>query len=323
MKAIYYTQYGSPDVLQLRDVPTPTPKDDEVLIRVHAAAANAYDWHIMRADPFLARLAKGLFSPKNKIPGADVAGVVDAVGRSVTQFQPGDAVYGDMAGAKDGAFAEYVCAPERLLAPKPANLSFEEAASVPMAAVTALQALRDVGKVQPGQQVLINGASGGVGTFAVQIAKALGAEVTAVCSTNKVALAQKLGADHVIDYKKVDFTHSGETYDVILGVGGYKPLKAYLAALKPGGIYVMVGGTNKQIFDALLFGAFMARGGKRIAQITAKPNRADLVYMNELLEAGKVKPVIDRCYPLHETANAIRYLEEGHAKGKVVITVVE
>ncbi|MBI1299440.1 zinc-binding dehydrogenase [bacterium] len=323
MKAIYYTQYGPPEVLCLQEVDKPTPKDDEVLIRVHAASLNAYDWHIMRADPFLARLGKGLFGPKNKIPGADVAGLVEAVGRNVTQHQPGDAVYGDMSGANDGAFAEYVCAPASLMAPKPQNLSFAEAASVPMAALTALQALRDVCKVQPGQQVLVNGASGGVGTFAVQIAKALGVEVTAVCSTSKVELTRKLGADQVIDYKKEDFTQSDKTYDAILGVGGYKPLKAYTAALKPGGIYAMVGGTNKQIFDALLFGAFMARDGKKIAQVMAKPNQADLVYLNELFEAGKVKPVIDRCYPLHETADAIRYLEEGHPKGKIVITVVE
>ena len=322
MKAIYYTQYGSPDVLSLQEVDKPTPKDDEVLIRVHAASLNAYDWHIMRADPFLARLAKGLFGPKNKIPGADVAGVVETVGKNVTQFQPGDAVYGDMAGANDGAFAEYVCAPERLVAPKPQNLSFAEAAAVPMAAVTALQYLRDVCKVQPGQQVLINGASGGVGTFAVQIAKVLGAEVTAVCSTTKVDLSHKLGADHVIDYKKEDFTQRSQKYDVILGIGGYTPLKGYVAALKPGGIYAMVGGTNKQIFDALLFGSFMAKDGKKIMQATASPNQADLVHLNGLFEAGKVKPVIDRCYPLHETADAIRYLEEGHPKGKIVITVV-
>ncbi|MCB0114009.1 MAG: NAD(P)-dependent alcohol dehydrogenase [Caldilineaceae bacterium] len=323
MKAIYYTEYGSPDVLQLRDVPTPTPKDDEVLIRVHAAALNAYDWHIMRADPFLARLARGLFRPKNNIPGADVAGVVEAVGKNVTGFQPGDAVYADMAGAADGAFAEYVCAPLRLVAPKPTNLSFEEAAGVPMAAVTALQALRDTCQVKPGQQVLINGASGGVGTFAVQIAKLLGVEVTAVCSTNKVTLTRKLGADHVIDYKHEDFTKLDKRYDVILGIGGYVPLKQYVNTLKPGGIYAMVGGTNRQIFEALLLGAFMARDGKKIAQTTAKPNAADLVYLNEHIEAGKIKPVIDRCYPLAETADAMRYLEEGHAKGKIVIKVVD
>jgi NADPH:quinone reductase-like Zn-dependent oxidoreductase len=323
LKAIVYTQYGSPDVLSLQEVAKPTPKDNEVLIRVHAAAANAYDWHIMRADPFLARLAKGLFRPKNTIPGADVAGVVEAVGQNVTQFKAGDAVYGDMSASGDGAFAEYVTVQERFIAPKPAHLSFEEAAAVSMAAVTALQYLRDVCNVQPGQTMLINGASGGVGTFAVQIAKALGANVTAVCSTSKVELSRKLGADHVIDYKKEDFTQSNKQYDVILGIGGYTPLKAYVAALKPGGIYAMIGGTNKQIFETLLLGPFMARDGKKLVQTTAKPNQADLVYLNGLMEAGKVKPVIDRCYPLHETANAIRYLEEGHARGKIVITVVE
>jgi NADPH:quinone reductase-like Zn-dependent oxidoreductase len=239
MKAIYYTQYGPPDVLSLQEVAKPTPKDDEVLIKIHAAAANAYDWHIMRADPFLARLDRGLFKPKNNIPGADFAGVVESVGKNVTDFQPGDEVYGDLSPCGDGAFAEYAVAPEKVIAPKPANLSFTQAAAVPMAALTALQALRNVAKVQAGQRVLINGASGGVGTFAVQIAKVLGAEVTAVCSTAKVEMVRALGADHVIDYKKDDFTQGIQRYDVILAVNGYHPLSAYRRVLKPQGIYVM------------------------------------------------------------------------------------
>ena len=323
MKAMYYTQYGSPDVLTYQEVATPTPADDEILIQVHAAALNAYDWHILRADPFLARFSRGLFKPTNSIPGADVAGVVAAVGRNVTGFQPGDAVYADLSPCGDGAFAEYACAQAQYAAPMPANLTFEEAASVPMAAVTALQALRDVGKVQPGQRVLINGASGGVGTFAVQIAKVLELDVTAVCSTRKMEMVRALGADHVIDYTQEDFTRSGRQYDVILGINGYRPLTDYKRALTPGGIYVMVGGTNTQIFQALLLGSLRSLGsGRTMTTITMKPNQADLLTMKELIETGKVKPIIDRCYPLAETADAFRYLEEGHAKGKIVISVI-
>ena len=323
MKAIYYTQYGSPDVLTYKEVDTPTPADDEILIQVHAAALNAYDWHILRADPFLARFARGLFKPKHNIPGADVAGVVAAVGRSVTQFQPGDAVYADLSPSGDGAFAEYACVPERFAALKPADLTFEEAAAVPMAAVTALQALRDVAKVQPGQRVLIAGASGGVGTFAVQIAKVLDLDVTAVCSTRKTEMVRALGADHIIDYTREDFSESGRQYDVILGINGYRPLADYKRALTPHGIYVMVGGTNSQIFQALLLGSLRSMGSDRtMTTVTMKPNQADLLYMKELIEAGKVKPIIDRCYPLAETADAFRYLEEGHAKGKIVISVI-
>lgn len=323
MKAIYYTQYGSPDVLAMQEVPTPTPADDEVLIRIHAASLNAYDWHIMRADPFLARLSRGLFKPTNNIPGADVAGVVTAVGSEVTQFQPGDAVFADLSPAGDGALAEYVCIPERFAAPKPANLTFEEAASVPMAAVTALQALRDVAKVQPGQKLLIAGASGGVGTFAVQIAKTLGVETWAVCSTRKMEMVRALGADHVIDYTQEDFAATGVQYDAILGINGYRPLADYKRALTPDGIYVMVGGTNAQIFQALLLGSVQSLGSSRkMTTVTCKPDQADLLVMKELIEAGKVKPVIDRCYPLEETTDAIRYMEEGHAKGKIVVSVI-
>jgi NADPH:quinone reductase-like Zn-dependent oxidoreductase len=321
MKAIVYTQYGSPDVLSLQEVEKPTPNENKLLIKIHAAAANAYDWHMMRADPFLVRLSAGFFKPKKNILGADFAGVVEAAGKDVTQFQPGDEVYGDLS-PHDGAFAEYATAPEKAMAPKPANVTFAEAAAVPMAALTALQALRDVAKVQAGQAVLINGASGGVGTFAVQIAKALGAEVTAVCSTTKVEMVRSLGADHVIDYKKENFTQSGRRYNVILAANGYHPLSAYKRALTPQGTYVMAGGAYRQMFEALLLGPLMSRGGQKMTNILAHISQKDMIYLKKLIEAGKVKPVIDCCFPLHQTADAIRYLEEGHARGKIVITVV-
>lgn len=323
MKAIVYHKYGSPDVLKLGEVEKPTPNDDEVLIKVRAAALNAADWRLLRGEPFLVRLmAGGLRKPKNTILGADVAGRVEAVGSNVTKFRPGDEVFGDISGSGWGGFAEYVCAPETTLAPKPANLSFEEAAAVPMAAVTALQGLRDEGQIQPGQKVLINGASGGVGTFAVQIAKSFGADVTAVCSTTKMDMARSLGADHVIDYTQEDFTQNGRRYDLILAVNGYHPLSAYKRTLSPTGIYVMAGGSMAQIFQALLLGPWISMtGSKKMRALTAKPNAKDLAFLKELLEADKVVPVIDRRYPLSEVPEAIRYLEEGHARGKVIITV--
>jgi NADPH:quinone reductase-like Zn-dependent oxidoreductase len=322
MKAIVYRNYGSPDVLKLEEVERPTPKDDHVLVQVHAASVNAYDWRLMRADPFLVRLmGGGLLKPKNTILGADIAGRVVAVGRNAKQFRPGDEVYGDLSVCGNGGFAEYVAVPEHALALKPANLTFEQAAAVPMAALTALQGLRDNGQIQPGQKVLINGASGGVGTFAVQIAKSLGADVTAVCSTGKLDMARSLGADQVIDYTREDFTQNGRRYNLILAVNGYHPISAYKRALSPKGVYVMAGGSAAQLFQALLLGPWMSRtGGKKLATLSAKPNQKDLAFMNELLEAGKVVPVIDRCYPLHEVPEAIRYLETGHAKGKVIIT---
>jgi NADPH:quinone reductase-like Zn-dependent oxidoreductase len=251
-----------------------------------------------------------------------MAGRVEAVGRNARQFQPGDEVFGDMAGHGNGSFAEYVSASERAFALKPANLSFEEAAAVPMAAVTALQGLRDEGQIRPGQKVLINGASGGVGTFAVQLAKYFGAEVTAVCSTRNVDQARSLGADHVIDYTKEDFTQSGRQYDLILAANGYHSLSAYKRALTPGGVYVMAGGTSAQIFQAMLLGPWMSKsGGKKMGGVSAKPSQVDLVFVKGLLEAGRIVPVIDRRYPLSETAEALRYLGEGHARGKIVITV--
>ena len=323
MKAIVYTKYGPPDVLQLQDIDKPTPKDDEVLIKVHAASLNAADWHIMRADPFLVRLmGMGLIKPKNTILGADIAGRVDAVGRNVKQFQPGEEVFGDLSGSGWGGFAEYVSASENALALKPANISFEEAAAVPLAAVTALQGLRDKGRIQPSQKVLINGASGGVGTFAVQIAKSFGAEVTAVCSTRNLDMARSIGADQVIDYTREDFTQKGQRYDLILAANGYHSISDYKRALSPEGIYVMTGGTMAQMFQAMLIGPWHSMvGSKKMTNLAAKPNQKDLAFMKELLEAGKVVPVIDRRYPLSEVAEGMRYIEEGHARGKIVITV--
>ena len=319
MKAIVYTKYGSPDVLQLKDVEKPTPKDDEVLVKIQAASVNAYDWHFLTADIFLIRLmGGGLLKPKNTRLGADIAGRVETVGRNVKQFQPGDEVFGMV---KSG-FAEYVCATESALALKPVNSSFEEAAAVPMAAVTALQGLRDEGQIQAGQKVLINGASGGVGTFAVQIAKSFGAEVTAVCSTRNLEQARLIGADHVIDYTKEDFTKNGQQYDLILAANGYHSLSAYKRALTTKGIYVMAGGSMAQIFQSMLMGSMMSEtGGKKMGGVSAKRSQEDLVFLKELVEDGKVIPVIDKRYLLSETAEALRYLGEGHARAKVVITV--
>lgn len=323
MKAVIYTEYGSPDVLHLKEVPQPSPADDEVLVKVHASSVNAADWRMMRADPFLVRLYAGLFKPtKFHTLGADIAGRVEAVGKNVRQFQPGDEVYGDVFASGFGGFAEYKCARENELVLKPTNLSFEEAAAVPLAALTALHGLRDMGQIQPGQKVLINGASGGVGTYAVQLAKYFGAEVTAVCSTAKIDLARSLGADHVIDYTREDFTRSGRQYDLILAVNGNRSIFDYKRALSLRGIYVMTGGNTAQLFQALLLGPWISMFGKQqMGALTSTPNQKDLLFMKELLEAGKVKPVIDRRYPLSEVPEAIRYVEAGHAVGKVVIMV--
>lgn len=323
MNAIVRHTYGSPDVLELTTVATPTPSDDEVLIKVQAASVNAADWRMLRADPFLARLDVGLIKPRNKILGFDVAGRVEAAGRAVTQFRPGDDVFGNLYDLRGGAFAEYVAAPARLLVRKPANLTFEQAAAVPMAGVTALRGLRHYGRVKPGDQVLINGASGGVGSFAVQIAKALGAEVTAVVSPRNLELARSLGADHVIDYTREDPLAGAEgRYDVILAVNGYQPIAAYRRALRPGGAYVMAGGTAAQFFQAMFLGPWMSKSsGLRLVMLETKPSTEDLAFVAELMEAGKVVPVIDRCYPLEEVPQAIRHLEAGHARGKVVIGV--
>jgi NADPH:quinone reductase-like Zn-dependent oxidoreductase len=321
MKAIWQAKYGTPDILQIREVAKPVPKEDEVLVKIHAASVNAYDWHLLTADIFLVRfMGGGLRTPKHPIPGEDISGKVEAVGPRVTEFKPGDQVYGDISRSGSGGFAEYVTAPELSLAPKPANLSFEQAAAVPMAALTALQGLRDEGRIESGQQVLIQGASGGVGTFAVQIAKAFGAEVTAVCSTRNLDQARSIGADHVVDYTAQDFTNSGKKYDLILAANGYHPLSAYKRALAPRGTYVMAGGTTAQIFQAVLLGRWMSeRGGRSMRAVTATPIRKDLLYLTELLESGAVVPVIDRRFAFDETAEALRYLGAGHARGEVVV----
>jgi NADPH:quinone reductase-like Zn-dependent oxidoreductase len=324
MKAIVYTEYGSPDVLELKEIAKPTPKDDEVLVKIYAVSVNAADLHLLRADPFLIRMSSGLLKPKNQILGSDISGRVEAVGRNIKEFKPGDDVFGDISGCGWGGFAEYVCVSETALALKPANLSFEEAAAVPMAAVTALQGIRYAGQVRPGQKVLINGASGGVGTFAVQLAKTFGADVTAVCSTRNLDRARSIGADHVIDYTKEDFAKNGQEYDLILATNGDRSISDYRRALSPKGVYVQTGGSMSQMTQAMLMGPWMSRNGQKMGNMgVAKPNQKDLVTMKELLEDGKVKPVIDRCYPLSQVADAIRYLEEGHAQGKVVITVAQ
>ena len=322
MHAMVYTHYGSPDVLQFTEVAKPTPKDHEVLINVHASSANAADVHYLRGTPLVFRLQCGLLTPKNTLLGADVAGRIEAVGSNVTLFQPGDEVFGDMSSCGRGAFAEYICASEDALVLKPANLSFEEAAAVPVAAVTALQGLRDKGQIQPGQKVLINGASGGVGTFAVQIAKAFGADVTGVCSTSKVDLVRSLGADHVIDYTQEDFTTNGQRYDLILAANGNHSIAAYKRALTPQGTYVMSGGSGAQMVQAMLLGPVISMTGRqKLGNLLARPSTTDLACVKELLEAGNVVPVIDTCYPLRQVADAIRYLEQGHARGKVIISV--
>lgn len=324
MKAIVYAEYGPPDVLELKEIEKPAPKDDEVLVKVCAASVNAADWRMMRADPFLVRLYAGLLRPtKFHVLGADIAGKVEAVGKNVTQFQIGDEVFGDVFASGFGGFAEYKCARADELVIKPANISFEEAAAVPLAALTALHGLRDNGQIRPGKRVLINGASGGVGTFAVQLAKYFGAEVTAVCSRGKMEMARSLGADHVIDYTREDFTRSGQQYDLILAANGNRSIFDYRRALSPRGIYVMAGGKPAQLFQALLLGPWLSLAGdKKMGALTSKPNQKDLLLLKELLETGKIKPVIDQRYPLSEVPEAIRYVEAGHAKGKVVITVV-
>jgi len=322
MKAIVNTKYGSPDVMELKEVEKPIPKDNEVLLKVHATSVNAGDWHLLRADPFLVRLMFGLFSPKTQILGADAAGRVEAVGKNITQFKPGDEVYGDLSVHKMGGFAEYALIKEDTLALKPANSSFEEAAAVPSAGVTALQGLRDHGQIKSGQKVLINGASGGVGSFAVQIAKSFGAEVTGVCSTRKVDIVKSMGADHIIDYKKEDFTQNGRQYDLILAANGYHPISNYGRSLSPQGRYVSSGGSMKQLFDVALKGPFMSKkGGKNFTNYINKPNHKDLVFLSELMDSGKLKPVIDKVCTLAEVPEAIKYMEEGKAKGKVVIKV--
>lgn len=321
MKAIVYERYGSPDVLELKEVEKPVPKDNEILIKVYAASVNDWDWGLLRGKPFVNRLLFGLLKPKIKILGVDIAGQVEAVGRNVKKFQPGDEVFGDISGCGWGGFAEYVCALENALSLKPASITFEEAAAVPQAAVLALQGLRDKRQIQPGQKVLINGAGGGAGTFAVQIAKSFGAEVTGVDSTSKLDMMRSIGADQVINYTREDFTKNGQRYDLILDFAAYHSIFDYKRALSPKGIYVMVGGSSARIFQVMFLGPWISMtGSKKMGILMHKPNK-DLAFMKELFEAGKVVPIIDRRYPLNETAEALRYFGEGHARGKVVITV--
>jgi len=324
MKAFLYEKYGLPDVLEIREVERPAPNANQVLIKVHAASVNALDWHSLSADIFLIRLmGGGLRKPKDPRLGTDLAGRVEAVGSNVTQFRPGDEVYGTGV----GTFAEYAIAHESRLVLKPAAMKFEEAAAIPVAALTALQGLRDSGHIQPGQKVLVYGAAGGVGTFAVQIAKSFGAEVTAVCGPGNMDQARAMGADHVIDYTQKDFTRNGQRYDLILAVNGYYPIFAHRRALNPMGVYVLVGASSAHLLQALLqamlLGPMLSKtGGQKLGFMqVAKINQKDLTVMNELFEAGKVLPVIDRCYPFRETAQALRHLGEGHARGKIVITM--
>lgn len=324
MKAIRFTQYGSPDVLQLAEVEKPTPKAGEILVSVHAASANPLDWHIMRGEPFLARLEYGLRRPRISSLGADFAGTVVAVGDQVTRFKPGDAVFGETFHSGLGCFAEFVCAPETALVLKPEAVSFEAAAAVPLAALTALQGLRDKGKIRAGQQVLINGASGGVGTFAVQIAKAFGAHVTAVCSGRNHDFVRGIGADDVIDYQGEDFTRRAGHYDLILDGVGNHSVSSLRRALKPQGVASIVGFTSlPRMFEHLLIGPLTSVGGQKTIGMmgTVKASADGLRFLKGLLEEGKITSVIDRCYPLSQTAEAIRYLETGRARGKVVMTV--
>jgi NADPH:quinone reductase-like Zn-dependent oxidoreductase len=323
MKAVLYETYGAPSVaLQFKEAAQPVPKDQQVLVKVHAASINALEWRRFTMPSLLVRLfSGGWLKPKDTALGADVAGVVEAVGKDVTRFKSGDEVFG----CAHGSFAEFVLAREGYLTLKPANRSFAQAAAVPVAALTALQAIRYAGGIRAGQQVLIQGASGGVGMYAVQLAKGFGAEVTAVCSTRNLDMMRSLGADHVIDYSKEDFTRSGLQYDLIIAVNGYHSLFAYRHALKPQGIYVCAGGALQQAFQALLFGRwFSQKGGKTLGSMgVAKVNQEDLATLGELLKEGKIAPVIDRSYPLHETVNAFRYVVEQHVQGKVIIEVAK
>ena len=318
MKAIAQTSYGPPDALQYLETAKPSPKDNEVLVRVHASSVNAMDWRLFTFPRFVRRLmGLGLRRPKYSSCGADVAGQVEAVGPAVTQFQPGDSVFGVLR----GAYAEYACGPESNLVLKPAGVSFEAAAAVPVAGLTALQALREA-RVQPGQTVLINGAGGGVGTFVVQIAKAFGAEVTAVCSTRNQEVARAIGAAHVIDYTREDFTKSGRRYDVIIAANGYHSIFAYKRALNPNGSYVVLGGAMLQMLQQVVLGPTLLRfDTRRFRGLMANVNQKDLLSLKDLLEAGQIAPVIDRRYPLADVAGAINYLCGGHSSGKVVINV--
>ena len=323
MKAICQTRYGSPEVLSLETVTKPSPKANEVLVHIRATSVHAGDWHLMRGSPFLIRLVfGGLLKPKITTIGTDMAGTVAAVGDRVTQFKPGDEVFGDLSESGFGAWAEYAAAPVTALAPKPANLSFEQAATVPVSALAALQALRDVGQVQPGQRILINGASGGVGHFAIQLAKAFGTEVTAVCSAAKAGMVSALGANQIIDYNQQDCTQTNQPYDLILDAAAYRSARDFLPALTPTGTYVVVGGSTVRLFQAMLLDSWFTRGGNRqIKCLTSSPNQTDLLTIKDLIKAGKLTPSIDCQYSLSQIPDAVRHLEARQVQGKVAISI--
>ena len=318
MKAVVYERYGPPEVHKLKEIEKPIPKDNEILVKVHASAINSSDATLTRGKPFLGRLWQGFLKPKNTILGSDIAGQVEVVGKNVKHFKPGDEVFGDIGDIGFGGFAQYVAAPEKAIVLKPTNLTFEEAAAVPQASVVALQGLRNHGQIQKGQKVLINGASAGIGTFAVQIAKSFGAEVTGVCSTKKIDLIRSIGADHVIDYTKEDFTKSGQLYDLIFDVHVSHSISEYKRALVPKGAYIACDFNPTSVFLGPLISLF---GSKKVKSYMAKLNTKDLIFIKELIEAGKIKPVIDRRYSLDEVAKAIQYYEKKHSKGKIVITM--
>jgi NADPH:quinone reductase-like Zn-dependent oxidoreductase len=322
MKAVVYTRYGPPDVLRLTDVETPAPKDNEVLVKVHAVSLNASDWELLRGKPLYSRIA-GPFRPRHHILGSDIAGRVEAAGRNTTLFQPGDEVFADIL-SQMGGFAEYVCVPESALARMPAGMTYEEAAALPQAGAIALQGIREKGQVQPGQKVLINGAGGGSGMYAIQLAKLHGAEVTGVDNTEKLEFMRSLGADHVIDYTREDFTRNGRTYDLILDLAAHRSALAYKRSLTPGGRYLYVGGSVTTLLQVLLIGPLTGRAaGRRIRLLAVRLGAQHVAPIVELCQAGKIAVVIDRRYRLSEVPEALRYLGDGHAKGKVVVVIVE
>jgi NADPH:quinone reductase-like Zn-dependent oxidoreductase len=323
MKAIVQTEYGSPDVLSLREVDRPVVSDSKVLVRIHATSVHAGDWHLMRGDPWIVRLMFGLFKPKIQILGTDIAGTVEAIGLEVTQFKLGDQVFGDLSECGFGGFAEYVSVPESALVLKPENLTFEEAAIVPVSALAALKGLRDVGKIQSGQQVLINGAAGGVGSFAVQIAKAYGAIVTAVCSSHNTERMRSIGADDTLDYTQKDITQTSKQYDLILDIAAYRSPFDYLPILKPKGTYVVVGGSITRIFQVMIFGSLISKlTGRNILPLASNPSQTDLLALKSMIESGTIVPIIDRTYNLGEVPIALRRLEERKVSGKISIRLI-
>jgi NADPH:quinone reductase-like Zn-dependent oxidoreductase len=324
MKAIVQTEYGSPDVLSLKEVDRPVVSNTGVLVRIHATSVHAGDWHLMRGTPWLVRLMfGGLFKPKIQILGTDMAGIVEAIGSEVTQFKLGDRVFGDLSESGFGGFAEYVCVPESALVLKPNNLTFAEAATVPVSALAALKGLRDVGKIQSGQQVLINGAAGGVGSFAVQIAKAHGAIVTAVCSSRNNEMVRSIGADHILDYTQIDITKTEQQYDLILDIAAYRSVFDYLPILKPKGTYVLVGGSTARIFQVLIFGSLISKlTGRKILPLISTPNQPDLLALKSMIEAKTLVPIIDRYYQLSEVPIALHRLEQRQVSGKISIRLI-